>query len=365
MEKKNVLFLALIVFFGIIFRIWNMPYIPTEQMNFEFIGADSIFEILFENALAPFYPIISNLFSLPYLNTIYPYLSVVFDAVSIIVLYFAGKEFNDKKNENLTGLLSSGFGAISVFLIHLAKNHSMYSLVFMLSAFIILYSVKIINTQNKKYFIPILIFDVVLILTFNLSIFFVVFNLLAIASFYAKKRKTFEACAATFTGLIFLLSPIVPFILRAVNAPDYIAQYSLPFDFSHVFIYLTNMYSPKLNGIDEFELTNFGFWVFVIATSVIGIFLSVKGLLYKRNTTYWAITLFISTFLSMLITCICAKEVLLSKYLITIYPILIVTTANGVPSLKSKTLKIVLPTIFATITIFYIIVNNLVSTNLF
>lgn len=364
MEKKNILYLFLIVLFGVIFRIWNMtPLSVNQDIALNLNG--SFFHVLFSNGIAPFYPLITKLFSIPYLNVINPYLSILFDISSIIVLYYAGCEFNDKKNEILTGLLSAGFSCISVFLIHLAKNNSIYSLVFLLSSIIILYSLKVINTQNKKYLVPIFVSDILLILTFNLGVFFVIFNILAIMSFYAKKRKNFEAYFITFFGLFLLISPLIPFVLNIIDVPDYIAQYSLPFHSKDILVYLTNMFSPKLSLGEYLDFSNLGFWIFVILTSVLGLFLSIKGVLHKRNSCYFMISLFISTFLSMLIICICLNKTLLSEYLITIYPILIVTFANGTPSLKSKTLKIVPVTIFATITIFYIIAKHFISANLF
>ncbi|MBE7705747.1 MAG: hypothetical protein E7Z91_00670 [Cyanobacteria bacterium SIG30] len=365
MKKRNILFLCLIVIVAIALRVWNLDTSTINNDAFNLNIPNDFFAFFFTNATGIIHSFYLKIYSILNLDKILPYASILLDAISIITLYFLGQEFNDKKNAELTGLISSGFGAISVFLISTAKNNSLYSLVFLLASLVILFAFKILNTQNKKYFIPLSIFSIMLFFTFNLSVFFIIFSFLAIISFYAKKKKTLSSNITTFFGILLLFSPIIPFVLNVVNTPDYLNQYALSFNFEHIIIYLTNMFSPKLSLTNIFEFSNVGFWIFVIIPSIIGFTLAVIGTANKKTTSYCVITLFISTFLSMLIMCICAKEALLSKYLITVYPILIVAFANGIPSLKSKTLKIILPTIFATITLFYIIANNLISTKLF
>ena len=228
-----------------------------------------------------------------------------------------------------------------------------------------MFSFKVLNTQNKKYYIPITVFSILLLFTFNLSIFFILLNYVALFSFYTRKKKSAFTAFLVFLGVLVLCLPTVPFILNAINVPDYLKNYSIPFNINHVIMYFINSFSPKLSVGSFFDFSNIGFWLFVLIPSLIGFVFAIKGAFLNRVVSLYCASLFVSVFLSMLILCICENKVFLSKYLITVYPMLMALASGGISSLKDKTPRVIVPTIYATFTLFYIVVRNFFPTNLF
>ena len=69
------------------------------------------------------------------------------------------------------------------------------------------------------------------------------------------------------------------------------------------------------------------------------------------------LTVFAATFLTVLAASLFGKIIFLTKYLIELYPILILLVAVGWSTMKLRGLKISLATIFAVLTLFYIVVS--------
>ena len=75
-------------------------------------------------------------------------------------------------------------------------------------------------------------------------------------SFPRQKKKDIFAHILSFVGFILIISPVIPFVLNVINVPDYLMQYSLPFNYEHVIVYLTNMFSPKLTLNTSFDFSS-------------------------------------------------------------------------------------------------------------
>jgi 4-amino-4-deoxy-L-arabinose transferase-like glycosyltransferase len=366
MDKK--IFLILILLSGVLLRVWNLDLASVRfGGSFDFVLSSNLFAALFDNAYAPVYFLYLKLLSLPYINVLLPYSSVICSVLGVLVMYFAGFEYAPKNNKENTALTTAGFCAISMFLIYFAQKPSAISLAFLFSAFILLFSLRFLNNKNRVDLILLAVSSVLLIFTYNLSVFFVIFNLITVFILSVKKKKSFPMLILCVLGLIILILPALPFALKMFQIPDFLNNFVLSLNGAQVGAYFTNIFSPKLDMEGILNIKNFGAVVFVTIPSLICISLVLINLFYQKqkSNTYYILGVSLSTFFSMLILCVLSNAAFMSKYLITLFPLFAVCANAGVFNLKSKALRIIFITLYATMTIFYIVSINLSNVELF
>jgi hypothetical protein len=105
---------------------------------------------------------------------------------------------------------------------------------------------RFLNYKIRADLIFILISSLLLILTYNLAVFFVIFNLITVFILNAEKKKSFLTLFLCAFGLIILFLPILPFILNMFQIPDFLNNFVLSFNPGQVVAYFTNIFSPKL-----------------------------------------------------------------------------------------------------------------------
>ncbi len=366
MNKK--IFLILILLAGILLRIWNLDLARVYlEGNFNFVPSSNFFAILFDNAYAPIHFLYLKLLSLPYINVLLPYSSVICSVLGVLIVYCAGFEYAPKNNKENAALIAAGFCAISMFLIYFAKIPDAISLAFLFSALVLLFSLRFLNNKIRADFACLIVSSILLILTYNLALFFVIFNLITVFILSAKKKKSFLNLILCVLGFIILILPAIPFALNMFQTPYFLDRFVFSFNPGQVIEYFTNIFSPKLGANEALSIENFGALVFVSVPSLICISLVLVNLFSQKqkSNTYYILGVCLSTFFSMLILCILSNAAFMSKYLITIFPLFAVCLSSGLFNLKSKALRIVLATLYGTITIFYIISMNLSNVQLF
>ena len=99
--------------------------------------------------------------------------SVFSGVLSVVVMYFTGLKKNKK-----TAFLLSFFTAISGFLIYYSQEVRIYSLLFLLSAFSLLFTLKALKNPNKKNVSGLIISDVMILLTHTIGFVYVFFHLI-------------------------------------------------------------------------------------------------------------------------------------------------------------------------------------------
>ena len=169
-------------------------------------------------------------------------------------------------------------------------------------------------------------------------------------------------------GLILCL-PIIPFLIRIFAHPTYFSQWWAPFSWSKIFFYFTDLFSPVLKNITNApnsfyhqiinnDVINVGFVLFALLPSVIALGLIIKSNIDAKRVNKYLLSVFIATFLTILIASIAGKIIFLTKYLSELYPILILMAAIGWAELNSINSKISLATIYIFMSLFYIIFSH-------
>jgi uncharacterized membrane protein len=83
------------------------------------------------------------------------FLSVLFGSFAVIVAYFCGKHFEYVENKKMnfyskTGFIFSVLLSVSAIAIYYSQQVRPYSLIILLSTFVLLFILKLINTPNNK-----------------------------------------------------------------------------------------------------------------------------------------------------------------------------------------------------------------------
>ncbi len=277
--------------------------------------------------------------------------SVFAGVLSIPVMYLVGKE----KDEN-TGLLCSAITAISSFLIYYSQEVRLYSILFLFSAFSLLYTIKCIKNPDKKNFILYAVSNFLILFTHTIGFVFVFFNLivLSINLFKQFKKVITTVWISIFTGGI-LLTPLIFKILTTKSFSQWWGHFSI----SKIGFLFTDYFSPVLtnltNAPDKFLYAP-KLALFMIIPAIIAIIGIIKSL-FRNKINIQIFSLFIATISILILASISGKLVFITKYSIEVYPILIYLASFGICSINNKILKNTLIIIYSLISLGYIIVH--------
>lgn len=288
--------------------------------------------------------------------------SVPAGVLSIISMYFVGKEFKDEK----LGFLCASITSISSFLIYFSQEVRFYGLLFLFSSLVLLFTFRLIKNQNLSNIIFFVISNLLVIFTHTIGFVFVVINLIFISLFLGKDGKYKKPIYAIWI-LIFLLSLIgLPLLLKILTTSSQ-SQFWGHFTLSRLGFLFTDYFSPVLTNIvsapDNFFYDfNFKFIVFALLPTIIAIAGIIKALVkdVKKETLFsinyfLAIVCFAYIFV-LVIAAITGKMVFVTKYSIEIYPILILLSCFGLLEFN-KNWRYVLIFLFCFLNLFYIFIS--------
>jgi len=383
--KDNKVILIIILLIGLGLRLWNLNR-PEGIWNDEYTAYSismlkfpfRFFEDIKTNCHAPLHYFYIKLWVQIFRNSDFMLRlsSLVPNLMGCLVMYFAGKNYQSKDNSIKIGLACATVSAISSFLIYFSQEVRIYSMIFLLTSLILLFSIKMYNTPSKKNAIWLAIFSVLLILEHTIGFVYVIFNTFGLIAFQQKqkKKKKTDGFIILISGLILCL-PIIPFLFRIFANPTYISQWWSPFNWSKIFFFFTDLFSPILKNITTTPLNfynqiiannviNVGFLLFAIVPASIALWLIIKSNLESKRINKYFLSVFIATFLTILITAIAGKITFLTKYLTELYPILILMTALGWAEINSQNTRITLATIYIFMSLFFIIISHTTSIHL-
>ena len=376
MNKNHTLFLILIVLLGLLLRLWNIDK-PEGMWNDEYLTwsianlkfPQDFFKGVANNCHAPL-----HYFYLKGWMAIFKdsdvslrVSSLVPGVISIFTMYLCAKEYLVKKHGELCALAAAFITAISGFLIYFSQEVRIYSLTFLIASMVLFYSLKVFNNPSNKNCWMLTLFSLLLIFEHTIGFVFVLFNVCALIAFMQRKKKE-NNLFNNILAIVILSLPLVPFLFNLFAHPRYFSQWWAPFSWSKLLFYFTDLFSPVLKNISNAPpnflneifsnaALNFGFIVFALVPTVICIAFIIKAFENGRRVNYYLLTLFVATFLTVLVAALFGKIIFLTKYLIELYPILILLVAVGWSTMKLKGLKISLATIFSVLTLFYIVVS--------
>jgi len=107
-----------------------------------------------------------------------------------------------------------------------------------------------------------------------------------------------------------------------------------------------------------------GFLLFAVIPAGIAFWLIVKSNMESKRINKYFLSVFLATFLTILITAIAGKMIFLTKYLTELYPILILMTALGWAEINSQNTRITLATIYIFMSLFFIVVSHTMAIHL-
>lgn len=374
MSKKNILTLFGIILVGFLLRIWCLDK-PQGLWNDEYIGwfissrsfpVEFIKEII-KNCHMPLYYFYlkfwMHLFNDSDLSLRWS--SVFVGTLSIISMYFVGKQYKNYK----LGILCAAFSALSGFLIYFSQEVRLYSLLFLLSSINLFVWLKLSTEQSKKNFIYFGLINFLIIVTHTLGFIFVFFNIIGLGLYLSKINKKY---AKPMQLLIIFLSitiiPLCPFIYK-IFKESYVSQFWSGFSFEKVFFVFTDYFSPiQVNIINTPRYIsdillknahlNFMFIVFGIIPTVLCFVGILKALILKEKRIQYLFLITCSYFSALMIAASFNRIVLATKYSVEIYPILILFICIGCLNFKKTSIQKFLISSILLIPLIYYVVNN-------
>lgn len=330
--------------------LWNDEYISW------MISQKPLFNGFIENIAAqchmPFYYLYLKFITKIFGNsdTVLRLSSVIPGIISIYIMYLIGKIKSEK-----CGIFCAGFCAISSFLIYYSQEVRFYSLLFLFSALSFFYTLKIVKNPDYKNIIGYVLSNFFILFTHTIGFVYVFFNLLYVSVKLFKdyrKQITLLWSVICFSGIIFM-----PFGLKIMTGHSF-SQWWNPFTPAKIGFILTDYFSPMLTNLTAspekfFYRKDLEFFIFAIAPAFISLGLLIKAILKKENL-YIFITAF-ATFAVLTAAAITGKLVLLTKYSIEIYPVLILLVCTGLDLINNKYIKNSLISIYLILTVGYLI----------
>jgi hypothetical protein len=98
--------------------------------------------------------------------------------------------------------------------------------------------------------------------------------------------------------------------------------------------------------------------MFALIPAGIALIMIIRSNIDSKRINKYFLSVFLATFLTILITSIAGKIIFLTKYLTELYPILILMAAIGWAQMNSKNSKVMLATIYIFMSLFYIVVSH-------
>lgn len=373
--KNNTFFkLFLIMLAALTLRVWCLDK-PEGLWNDEYVGwyissisnLQEFFKTALQNCHTPLYYFYLKIWMLMFGDTDISlrWSSVIPSMFSIIAMYFLGKELNGKK----VGLLCAILTAISSFCIYFAQEVRLYSLLFLLSALVSLYFIKTAKEPNKNNFIIYFCLNAILCATHTLGIIFSIFNIACLLFYINKylehldKEKIFKILKyiTPFIVVVILISPFLITISTSKNLSQFWSNFSLTkiactfIDYySPVQTNIQNTFNSFTSYLMQGKYLNVAFIIFALIPTLIGLLMSAKSLFERNKILNYLAFSSGMFFLTLILLSTFGKMIIITKYSIEIYPILILMCAIGFMSLKQNILKKVLLFIFIGLNLFYL-----------
>lgn len=378
--KDNKVILALILILALGLRLWNLNK-PEGLWNDEYIlfSISSLkfpfdfFEGIKTNCHAPLHYFYLKLWMMIFKNSDFMLRmsSLVPNLLGCFVMYKVGKNYLTKNSSTQIGLACATIASISSFLIYFSQEVRIYSMIFLLSSLILLYSIKMYENPSKKNAWWLTLYSVLLILEHTIGFVYVIFNVFGLIAFRqrAKKKKDEDSFYMPIIAGLILCLPMIPFLFRIFAHPTYFSQWWAPFNWSKLCFYVTDLFSPILKNITNTphnfysqiisnNQINIGFVLFALIPAIVALFLIIKSQIESKRINKYLLAVFLATFLTVLIASIAGKIVFLTKYLTELYPILILFAAIGWAQLNHQSHKIILATIYIFMSLFFIVVSH-------
>ena len=372
MKNDNAFKIFIILVVAILFRLWFLDkpeglwndeyvswYIATKTNISEFISD------MLKNCHTPLYYLYIKFWLLFFPDTDLSLRasSVVPSLLTVLTMYFTGKEF---KNAN-TGLLCAFLTAISSFNIYFAQEVRLYSLLMFFCSISLLYFIKITKKQSKLNFIVFFAANTLICAVHTLGIIYAFYNILFLMIYLYKYEEEYKNKLYKFVDIIKYVCPflivlalLVPFWYTIAFSKS-LSQFWSGFSGSKIFYTFIDYLSPVQiniintpNDIVPFALTPV-FFIFGILSLIIGFYAIYNAIKEKNPVLNYILLSSLAFFTVLILISLTGKMVFITKYSCEIYPSIILALAFGFSILDKKR---ILTVIFIVLNLFYLITSN-------
>lgn len=316
------MYLIFITIIGLLLRLihidkpeglWNDEYVSWHIASTSF--SDGFWQEIIKQCHLPFY----YLYLKPFAHCsdlILRLTSVLPSVISIFIMYMIGKEFSKK-----TGYFCAIITATLPFLIYYAQEVRFYSLLFLFSTLVILFTIKLAKNQNVWF--GYIISASLVLTTHVLGSIFVVLTLIYIL--YKRKHIPIHLITGLVISLLFLI-PLGLNILKMLPS----SQWWGSFSYTNILFLFSDYLSPVLtNNVNAPKIFYYNkdalFIILITFPTLLGFYGIIKGSLKARGLSLIAlVTIIITSLLAY-----SGKIVFITKYTIEILPIFILLLALG------------------------------------
>lgn len=373
-NKRTYFNLFLIVIFGLLIRLTAIDK-PDGLWNDEYISwyistkstSDGFFQAIFQNCHMPLYYFYLKIWTFLFGNgdVTLRISSVLPSVLSIITMFFVGKEI---KNEE-TGYLCAAFSAMSGFLIYFSQEVRFYSLLFLFSALAILFMMRLVEKQSKANYICFFITNLLVFLTHTIGFVFVFFNFLFLFGYLKKQGKISAKVISVLIGLTTLaVLPFMPFLYKTLTG-SYISQFWSDFSFTKLFFVVSDYVSPiQINLINtpihvstlliKNGKLNTGYIIFAIIPIFISLLCFIKALTKNEYKIRLLTVSTLCTLLVMIGASLTGKMVLITKYTTEIYPAFIAVFMAGLFFIRPENIRKILAIVLFGLTFSYLMISD-------
>ena len=378
MDKKKVFLILLgIVVFSILLRLinldkkegmWNDEYLTWEIAKAAF--PKEFFEAIMRNCHAPLHYLYLKAWMYFFSDSDYSLRmsSLVPGVISVISMYFAGRELGKKASDS-TGLVAAAFCAISSFLIYFSQEVRIYSLLFLLSSLHLICAIKTLDNPTKKHCTFFVLTALLVMLEHTIGFVFVFFSSVSVILFASKKTKFKKFFLTSLLIGFIIFIPVAIFLYNVMFNQQYFSQWWAPFSWAKLAFFFTDLFSPYLVNITnappsflsmvyDGKTINWGFTLFAFIPLTIASVSMVKAIFIMDSKVKYILLTSIGVYLTVFAVSLFVKILFLTKYMIEIYPLLILLAIYGLMSFKEKGIKVILGTIYLVVSVFFIVASE-------
>ena len=378
MDKKKIfLILTGIVLFSIFLRLininkdegmWNDEYLTWEIAKAAF--PKEFFEAIMRNCHAPLHYIYLKIWMYFFSDSDLSLRmsSLVPGVLSVISMYFAGQK-SGGKTSYMAGLAAAGFTAISAFLIYFSQEVRIYSLLFFFSSLNLIAAIKTLEEPSKKHCTFFVLTSLLIMLEHTIGFVFVFFSSVSVILFASKKSKFKKFFLTSLLAAFIVFIPVGIFLYKVMFNQEYFSQWWAPFSWAKLAFFFTDLFSPYIINITnappafwsvvyDGNNINYGFILFAFIPLLISAVCIIKAIFIMDKKVKYFLLTSIGVYLTVFAASLFNKILFLTKYMIEIYPLLILFAVLGLSSFKNKGIKTVIITIYFVVSTFFILVSE-------
>ena len=244
--------------------------------------------------------------------------SLVPSIIAVWVMYLVGKEYSEK-----CAKYSILVAAILPFLIYYSQEVRLYSLVFLLSALVLLFFIRVLKNTEKKDIFLYSLFSIILVFTHVLGIFYVFFST---AYLIYKKNLLSKRILLLCCAVCLLVLPFGINILRQLPS----SQWWGVFSYTNLMFLFSDFFSPVLtNNVNAppnfYYKKDFLFVLMITIPTLLGL----VGIYFGSKKLKDMLIIPIAVVVTMSLLALTGKLVFITKYAIEILPMLILAMSVG------------------------------------